>query len=131
MDKVKKLILKMQNRTRSSIRGERERKGLIAASILRLASDERIFPGVNCAAINENLLESELFGHEKDHLLRGRRKKGLFEIANNGPFSRRDRRADMRYKRTAARSEERRFARVGGSRDRGRVRVLARQIETC
>jgi two-component system response regulator PilR (NtrC family) len=43
------------------------------------------FVPINCGAIPENLLESELFGHEKGSFTGAiRQKPGLFETANNG-----------------------------------------------
>ncbi|MCA9735281.1 sigma-54-dependent Fis family transcriptional regulator [candidate division KSB1 bacterium] len=46
---------------------------------------EKPFIKVNCAALAENLLESELFGHEKGAFTNAiRQKPGRFEIAANG-----------------------------------------------
>ncbi len=43
------------------------------------------FIGVNCGAISESLLESELFGHEKGAFTGAtQQRKGLFEIASKG-----------------------------------------------
>ena len=88
MDKVKKLVLKIaKSNSTVMIRGESGTgKELIARSIHQnsLRSNE-IFQAVNCAAINENLLESELFGHEKGSFTGAiADKKGLFEVANDG-----------------------------------------------
>jgi len=88
MDGVKKMILKIaKSNSTVLIRGESGTgKELIARSIHKnsLRSNE-IFQAVNCAAINENLLESELFGHEKGSFTGAiAEKKGLFEIAHNG-----------------------------------------------
>ncbi len=61
-------------------------KELIAKSIHHL-SDRREAPfiEINCASIPVNLLESELFGHEKGSFTdASSRKAGLFEAANKG-----------------------------------------------
>ncbi len=88
MDKVKKLILKIaKSNSTVLIRGESGTgKELIARSIHKNSlRGSEVFQAVNCAAINENLLESELFGHEKGSFTGAvGEKKGLFEIADNG-----------------------------------------------
>ena len=61
-------------------------KELVAQSV-HLQSDrrEQAFVKINCAAIPESLLESELFGHEKGAFTgAARRKPGRFELANGG-----------------------------------------------
>ena len=88
MDRVKKLILKVaKSNSTVLIRGESGTgKELIARSIHNnsLRASE-VFQAVNCAAINENLLESELFGHEKGSFTGAvGEKKGLFEVADGG-----------------------------------------------
>ena len=46
---------------------------------------EKIFMAVNCSAFNDNLLDSELFGHIKGAFTGAiKDKKGLFETANGG-----------------------------------------------
>jgi DNA-binding NtrC family response regulator len=61
-------------------------KELIAQAIHRLSSrSEKAFIDLNCAALQDTLLESELFGHEAGAFSGARtRKLGLFEIADGG-----------------------------------------------
>jgi transcriptional regulator with GAF, ATPase, and Fis domain len=61
-------------------------KELIAASVhYRSKRRDKLFIGQNCAAMPENLLESELFGHRKGSFTGATdEKKGLFEIADGG-----------------------------------------------
>ncbi len=61
-------------------------KTLIAKAIHNLSTrKEKPFATINCAAIPENLLESELFGYEKGAFTGAlSAKKGKFELANGG-----------------------------------------------
>ena len=61
-------------------------KNLIAEAIYRQsARSDKPFLIVNCGAIPETLLESELFGHEKGAFTDARTKRhGIFEAANRG-----------------------------------------------
>jgi transcriptional regulator with GAF, ATPase, and Fis domain len=61
-------------------------KELIASAVhYRSRRREKLFVAQNCAAISENLLESELFGHKKGAFTGAvDEKKGLFEIADGG-----------------------------------------------
>ncbi len=60
-------------------------KTLVAKILHRLSGRKGPFVNINCAAIPENLLESELFGHEKGAFTGAlAQKKGKFELANDG-----------------------------------------------
>jgi two-component system response regulator FlrC len=61
-------------------------KEVIARAIHRHSTrSQKPFIAVNCAAISENLLESELFGHEKGAFTGAvDRRIGKFEMANHG-----------------------------------------------
>ncbi|HVO73896.1 MAG TPA: sigma-54 dependent transcriptional regulator, partial [Ignavibacteriaceae bacterium] len=61
-------------------------KELIARAIHKKSKRcDHTFIKINCGALNENLLESELFGHEKGSFTGAiKQKKGRFELADKG-----------------------------------------------
>ncbi len=95
-------------------------KEVIARSIhYSGAFRDRPFVGLNCASLNENLLESELFGHEKGAFSGAAGKKiGRFELAGNGTLFL-DEIGDMSLamqSKLLRVLQERTFERVGGTR---------------
>ncbi len=113
------------------IRGEHGTgKEVVAQSIHRISvCAEKPMIEVNCAAIPEELIESELFGHEKGAFTgAAARKRGKFDLANGGMLFL-DEIGDMSLKTQAKILrilQEQNFERVGGSRTISvDVRVLA------
>jgi two-component system nitrogen regulation response regulator NtrX len=93
-------------------------KELVARAVHALsARHERAFVEVNCAAIPEELIESELFGHEKGAFTGAHaRRRGRFELADGGTIFL-DEIGDMSLKTQAKvlrALEEQSFERVGG-----------------
>jgi len=96
-------------------------KELIAKAIhYESARADKPFMAVNCAAVPETLLESELLGHEKGAFTDAKaQKKGLFELADGGTIFL-DEIGDMEPGMQAKLLrvlEDRAFRRVGGTRD--------------
>ena len=81
---------------------------------------EKPFIEINCTALPENLIESELFGYEKGAFTDARSaKKGLFELADSGTIYL-DEIADMKLSTQAKLLkvlENKSFKRVGGIKD--------------
>ncbi|MFZ0135136.1 MAG: sigma-54 dependent transcriptional regulator [Desulfobacterales bacterium] len=105
-------------------------KELVARTIHQLSRrvDQPLIT-VNCAAIPEELIESELFGHEKGAFPNaGGKKRGKFELANGGTIFL-DEIGDMSLKTQSKMLrvlEEQKFNRLGGSRTIAvDVRVIA------
>ena len=95
-------------------------KELVAHTIHRLSTrNNKPMIEVNCAAIPEELIESELFGHEKGAFTgAGAKKKGKFDIAHEGTLFL-DEIGDMSLKaqsKTLRILQEQKFERVGGAR---------------
>ena len=105
-------------------------KELVARAIhLQSARADRTFVAVNCAAIPETLIESELFGHEKGSFSGATSmKRGQFEQADGGTLFL-DEIGDMSLNTQAKvlrALQEQQFTRVGGTRLlKVDVRVLA------
>ncbi|MCI0525926.1 MAG: sigma-54 dependent transcriptional regulator [Nitrospira sp.] len=89
---------------------------------------ERPFIAINCAALPETLIESELFGHERGAFTDAQvRKVGQFELADNGTLFL-DEVADLSLATQAKLLrvlQEKEFTRVGGTRT---IRVDVRLI---
>ncbi|HCF57396.1 MAG TPA: sigma-54-dependent Fis family transcriptional regulator [Myxococcales bacterium] len=102
----------------------------LIARVIHNYSDEkpRPFVGINCSAIVDTLLESELFGHEKGSFTGAQSAKpGKFELAENGTIFL-DEIGDMSLALQAKLLrvlQEREFERVGGVR---RLRLRARVV---
>ena len=105
-------------------------KELIAEAIHRnSARKEGPFVKVNCAALPENLLESELFGHERGAFTGADRQRiGRFELANEGTlFLDEIGTMSLAIQAKVLRVlQEREFERLGGTRTiRSDVRLIA------
>ena len=104
-------------------------KEIIARKIHENEGDaSRPFIAINCAAIPESLLESELFGHEKGAFTGAtKRKVGKFELAHNGDIfldEINSLKPDMQAKLLRV-LQENEFYRVGGTQP---IQVNARVI---
>jgi len=104
------------------IQGESGAGKNVIARYLHAASARRDRPllEVSCATIPENLLESELFGHERGAFTDAKvTKRGVFELADGGTVVL-DEIGELRLDLQAKLLhflEERRFRRVGGTRE--------------
>jgi len=95
-------------------------KELVARSLHRQSRRaQKPFVEVNCAAIPDDLIESELFGHEKGAFTGAtQQKRGKFDLAHEGTIFL-DEVADMSLKAQAKILrilQEKKFERVGGNR---------------
>jgi DNA-binding NtrC family response regulator len=105
-------------------------KGIMAKLIHNRSARARApFVDLNCAGLSKDLLESELFGHERGAFTNATNTKpGLFEIAGDGSLFL-DEIGDMELTvqaRLLKAVEEKKFRRVGGIRDlRADFRLIA------
>jgi DNA-binding NtrC family response regulator len=105
-------------------------KGMVANLIHRLSERrEKPFVALNCAGLSKELLESELFGHEKGAFTSAvASKAGLFELAHQGTIFF-DEIAEMEpaiQARLLNVLEQKRFRRVGGVQEKEvAVRIIA------
>jgi Nif-specific regulatory protein len=132
MQKVFRFIEKVA-RTGATVlvRGESGTGKELVAGAIHENSDraEKPFVAINCAILSENLLESELFGHERGAFTTAvAQKKGKIEIADGGTLFL-DEVGEMSFQTQAKLLrflQEREFERVGGTRPiKVDVRVIA------
>ncbi len=142
MQDLKKLIKIVASTPKTSvlIQGESGTgKELVANAVHNWsARSDKPLIKINCSAIPENLLESELFGHEKGAFTDAKSlKKGIFEMANNGTIfldeiSSMQMSIQPKFLRVL---ETQAFRRIGGTSDiQIDVRIIAatnRNLEDC
>ncbi len=113
------------------IQGESGTGKELVAQTIHQTSTRRNFPfvAINCGAIPANLIESELFGHERGAFTTAMyQRKGKFEIAHGGTLfldeiGELDRELQVRLLRVL---QEKEFQRVGGNRSyKTDVRIIA------
>jgi DNA-binding NtrC family response regulator len=132
LDQLRQLIRKIaQTQATVLIQGESGTgKELVARALHRLSPRSNApFIKVNCAALPENLVESELFGHEKGAFTGAvNKREGRFELAHGGTILL-DEISEISLAMQAKLLrvlQEREFERVGGSRTiKVDVRVVA------
>ena len=113
------------------VRGERGTGKELIAAALHYGGDraDRPFVKLNCSALSETLLESELFGHEKGAFTgAGDTRRGRFETADGGTlFLDEIGNTSLEFQRILLRViEYQEFERIGGSRTiRVDVRIVA------
>ena len=122
MDEVRQLVEKVARaRTTILVTGESGTgKEVVARAIHERGSAGRPFVAVNCGAIPEGLIESELFGHEKGSFTGATgTRQGIFEVAGTGTLfldEIGELPPPLQVKLLRA-LQERRIRRVGGSAD--------------
>jgi Nif-specific regulatory protein len=132
MKKVYQFIARVaQTDTTVLVRGESGTGKELAARALHTNGPrrERPFVAINCAALTETLLESELFGHERGAFTGAlAQKKGKLEVADGGTLFLDEvgEMAPVLQAKLLRVLQEREFERVGGTRTiRADVRVVA------
>lgn len=132
MKEVFNLIYKLcRVETTVLIRGENGTGKELVARAIHFNSPRKngAFVAINCGAIPENLMESELFGHEKGAFTGAvERKIGKFQLANNGTLfldEIGELRPEMQVKLLRA-LQEKKFTPVGSNREvKTNARIIA------